>query len=381
MRRVRTAAAVTAAVLLAGCGATASRVAVGSTPPAPTAPVLLVAQAEAALAESDAPAAISFAELAVRANPADVNARRALARYYLAAGRFRAAAEAYDDLVAIDPGSTDARLKQGVALLAAGRTAAGVAVIEASGAPVADRGLALALAGEVGPAVVLLDDAARMPGAGARVRQNLALAQALAGRWTQARIIASQDLSPADLDARLRAWASLAAGDAASRTRAFLAVDAAPSDAGRPAELAYRRSGEPQPVMVAEAAPAPKLAAAESAAPAFVTIRRVAPPDLRPATEGGRWVVQLGAFPDEGARADSWRRMRSDVADLANFQPILTRATLPNRGTFHRLAVGNFEKRRGAVDLCLALRAEGRSCFVRRQPTTEAAPIRMASRT
>jgi LysR family cys regulon transcriptional activator len=52
--------------------------------------------------------------------------------------------------------------------------------------------------------------AARAPGATAKVRQNLALSYALAGRWDMARIAAASDMSAADLDARMEQWAAFA---------------------------------------------------------------------------------------------------------------------------------------------------------------------------
>ena len=55
-------------------------------------------------------------------------------------------------------------------------------------------GLALALAGRAAEAIAVLEAAAREQGADATVRQNLALAHALAGDWTEARTIAAQDV-------------------------------------------------------------------------------------------------------------------------------------------------------------------------------------------
>ena len=59
----------------------------------------------------------------------------------------------------------------------------------------ADYGLALALAGRPADAIPVLQHAAGSPRADARVRQNLALAYALAGDWVNARVVASQDVS------------------------------------------------------------------------------------------------------------------------------------------------------------------------------------------
>ncbi|WP_430983686.1 hypothetical protein, partial [Escherichia coli] len=55
--------------------------------------------------------------------------------------------------------------------------------------PVADRGLAIALAGDPATAVEVLEPAARAPEADAKIRQNFALSLALAGRWREAQTV------------------------------------------------------------------------------------------------------------------------------------------------------------------------------------------------
>ena len=71
-------------------------------------------------------------------------------------------------------------------------------------------GLALTLAGRPADAIPVLEAAAREQGADATVRQNLALAHALAGDWTEARTIASQDVPADKLDGRIHQWMQLA---------------------------------------------------------------------------------------------------------------------------------------------------------------------------
>ena len=56
----------------------------------------------------------------------------------------------------------------------------------------------------------VLETAARAQGADSRVRQNLALAYALSGDWTNARTIAAQDVPADQLDARIQQWMQLA---------------------------------------------------------------------------------------------------------------------------------------------------------------------------
>ena len=122
----------------------------------------------------------------------------------------------------------------------------------------ADLGLAMALAGRAGDAVVLLDQAARARGADARVRQNLALAYALSGDWQQARIIASQDVPAAELEGRLQQWMALATpAKPSDQIAALIGVSPALADPGQPVQLALVKENNRQAVAVAAA---PQLA-------------------------------------------------------------------------------------------------------------------------
>ena len=121
----------------------------------------------------------------------------------------------------------------------------------------------------------MLEPAALARGADARVRQNLALAYALAGDWLKARTTAAQDISPAQLGARMEQWAALAQPDAGStRVAALLGVTPV-ADPGQPVRLAL--APELQETRFAEAAtesPVP----AEIVEPAPVEVAFEAPP-------------------------------------------------------------------------------------------------------
>jgi hypothetical protein len=98
----------------------------------------------------------------------------------------------------------------------------------------------------------VLEGAAREPGADSTVRQNLALAYALAGEWTEARTIASQDVPGNELDARIRDWMQLASPKKpADQVAALIGVKPVEVDHGQPIRLALRKSD----TMLAEAAP------------------------------------------------------------------------------------------------------------------------------
>ncbi|MGJ3628208.1 hypothetical protein AB5I41_16950 [Sphingomonas sp. MMS24-JH45] len=109
--------------------------------------------------------------------------------------------------------------------------------------PTADRGLALALAGDPAAAVTLLTAATRTAAADAKTRQNLALAMALSGEWQQARTLIGLDLAPAEADARIVQWAALARPAGASdQVAALLGVTPA-ADPGQPVALALAGAG------------------------------------------------------------------------------------------------------------------------------------------
>ena len=124
--------------------------------------------ARRALQQRRWPVAIARAEHAVALDGADGERRALLGTAYLRAGRFRSAAQAFADTLA---------LRQ-----VDGRTALN---------------LALALGGAPQQGVEVLMAAMRVPGADARTRQNLALALALAGEWPDAFFLVGLDLPPA----------------------------------------------------------------------------------------------------------------------------------------------------------------------------------------
>ena len=98
----------------------------------------------------------------------------------------------------------------------------------------------------------MLEAAARKPGADATVRQNLALAHALAGDWTEARTIAAQDVPADKLDARIQQWMQLASPKKpADQVAALVGVTPAAVDHGQPVRLALRKPD----TMMAQAAP------------------------------------------------------------------------------------------------------------------------------
>jgi Flp pilus assembly protein TadD len=254
--------------------ADASRVASASSkaPKAEQQAAELSAKAQSAAQRREFAEGLGYAERAVELSPRDVGYRMILADLYLKNGRFQSAETTFADVQQLDPGNVRAGFSLALARIALGRPAGAVAELDrlAENAAPADIGLAYALAGEPGRAIELLEPAARAPGATGRVRQNLALAYALAGDWEKARVTAAQDVSPAELGARLQQWAAMAQpGAGAAQVATLLGVTPA-ADVGQPTRLALAPP-PPEPTAFAAAEPLPEPApeTVPAAAPAL----------------------------------------------------------------------------------------------------------------
>ena len=286
------------ATVLAGCVAPQGKVASASHFGGKAAgDIGLATRALAALNANDVPLAVSLAERAVAKTPQDAGFRALLGNAYFAAGRFRSAEQAFRDSLTIYSNQPEVVLKLALVQIALGKNADALAFLNAGRAVLSpsNYGLALALAGETREAVAVLEAAARGPGADPTVRQNLALAYAFAGDWTQARTVAAQDVPASQLDARLQQWMQLAKPARPSdQVAALVGVTPAAIDHGQPVQLALSpgatRQAEaapapapfasPQPQMVEAAPPPPPLPQAYAAveyAPPPPPVRAVAP--------------------------------------------------------------------------------------------------------
>jgi Flp pilus assembly protein TadD len=254
----------------------------------PQGDVGLATRALAAMNSNNLPQAIDLAERAVQKSPDDAGFRTLLGNAYFAAGRFRSAESAYKDSLSLYSNQPQVVLKLALVQIALGKNddalnflQAGHSVIDAS-----DYGLALALAGRPSDAIPVLEAAARETGADARVRQNLALAYALSGDWTEARTIAAQDVPANQLDARIQQWMQFAKpAKASDQVAALVGVKPAADDQGEPVRLALRKND----TMVAEAAPA---AAPQPSRPAQPQLAE-APATPAPAVEAAAAPVEM----------------------------------------------------------------------------------------
>ena len=404
---------------------------------ASTAKVGLATRAQFALASKDYVSAIGYAEQAAEASPKESAVRTLLGNAYFAAGRFNSAEGAYRDSLSLASNQPQVILKLALVQIAQGRNSDALAVLGAARNALdpSDYGLALALAGQPADAVAVLTEHARQPDADAQVRQNLALALALSGDWTNAKIVASQDLSPELVDARIAQWMTFTKPySASSQVAALVGVTPDASDPGQPVRLALNANPAPTravaqaqapapigaaPVQIAEAAPietinvapagqptfaeavAPAplpaaLANTPSPAPAFVA--PVAPKAKSPmfrasAKSGNRLpiqtaafkrssgksgaVVQLGAYGSPERVSYAWDKAAKRYAALRAYTPMSAKFASA-KGTVYRLSVKGFGSIREAQGLCNALKSAGSSCFVR--SVAGDTPVQYASR-
>jgi Flp pilus assembly protein TadD len=210
--------------------------------------------------------AVDVAERAVEGSPNDAAARAALGQAYLDAGRFQSAATTFGDAVALGDTSGRTQLSLALAQIGAGNVQAAVAALDGARdtIPAGDRGLALALAGQTNRGVEILTDALRGGENTPKLRQNLAYAFALDGRWREARVAMAQDVPPDKINDRIGEWAMIAQPeDVQKRVANLLSVPAGVQDAGQPQALAL---GSAQPARQLAAAEAPTPAAPASSA-------------------------------------------------------------------------------------------------------------------
>lgn len=251
-------------------------------------------KARSALENGKVSRAVGFAEAAVAASPRDAGYRALLGQAYLNDGRFASAEAALGEAMELGVSDGNTVLALALAQIAQQKYAQAVELLSVHRdvVPASDTGLALALAGDSEAAIYVLTEAARSEGASARTRQNLALALALSGRWAQARILASQDLSAAKLEQRMTEWAKLAEQPNAPVRVASLIGTKPQADAGMPVRLALsnftdtQMASVPAPVELASADPAP--------------VANYAPPPIMADASGAIRTVEL-PMPERGA--------------------------------------------------------------------------------
>lgn len=435
LRTTSAASFVVLASMIAGCAAPQSHVAAATHFNVKTDENAgLATRALAALNSNEIPMAIDFAERAVAKTPSEAAIRALLGNAYFAGGRFHSAEAAYRDSLALSSNQPQVVLKLALVQIAQGKKDEAVNFLQAGRSVLnpSDYGLALALAGRPAEAIAVLDPLARQADADATVRQNLALAHALAGNWAEARTIAAQDVPAGELDGRIHQWMQLSSPSHPSdQVAALVGVKPALSDPGQPVRLALNM-GSTQLADAAPATAAPAVPFAPSAKPAFVetiapqampvpvvavapapppprattiaslaasalahandafeyVIPRhvqsaVAKPAKRPVVQASvrrgnsPAVVQLGAYQSPDRVLAAWNGAARKYGALKAYLPMSARFASP-KGLFYRLSVHGFASDSEARNLCVSLRRQGGTCFVRN--VAGDAPVNIASR-
>ncbi len=382
------------------------------------------AQAQAALSKGQIDKAISLAEAVVEAAPREPAYRTMLGNAYLRAGRFESAVTTFTDAMQLGDNSARTALALALANVAAGNNRDAVVILDdwREAIPASDLGLALALAGETSRGAAVLADTLRNGEASSKVRQNLAYAYALDGRWREARVMLAQDISADKIDDRVSEWAMQASPENFKKRVATLLAVPVRSDPGQPQVLALRSSSSPEqlaventetkaaavsadaqlapiePVALASSATAtaPAAAQAQSFASAFVenpvvqpipanAIRiaadrpaRVAPARISPvrvaydtvptraATSArpvmnGSHLVQLGSFSSaQGARRASALFVARNPS-LRSYRMTITPAVVRGKN-FWRVAAAGFDAG-SAKGMCSSVKSRGGACF------------------
>ncbi|QIK95999.1 tetratricopeptide repeat protein [Sphingomonas sp. HDW15A] len=247
----------------------------------------LASRALAALESGNHAEAISLAERAVEYKPEDAMFRAILGNSYFAAGRFASAETAFQDSLALSTNQPQVVLKLALVTIALGKNNSAINLLQSAQEMLdpADYGLALALAGRPEDAAAVLDSVARQAGADARVRQNLALAHALAGDWAMARTVAEQDLPPDQVESRVREWMAFAKpGRPSDQVAALTGITPVMIDEGQPIRLALVAQPTRQAEAETAAENAPVVETASVEAPVEATVVEQAVPAVAVAT-------------------------------------------------------------------------------------------------
>ncbi|MBU6393917.1 MAG: SPOR domain-containing protein [Sphingomonadales bacterium] len=384
--------------------------------------------AETALGKGSLEKAIALAEQAVLADPRNASYRTLLGSAYLRAGRFEAARQAFDEAMQLGEDSGKAALSLALADVALGRGNEAVDTLNTyrDSIPAADYGLAMAMAGQTQTGIATLTEALRAGENTPKVRQNLAYAYALDGSWSEAKLMAQQDVPADKLAERLQTWAFMARPEDTRRRVATLLGAPATAEGGQPTALALANFPAPQQLAeeavamaatdkaangdgadlakaAAAALPAPpadavaptvsdassapieaKIAAIDvapsAAAPAPVQpvvsqpvvqpVRgartlRAAAPAVAPAH--GSHVVQLGSFSSAEGAQRAWKHFSTRNRSLAGYHSQTTQVTVNGRQFWRVQAVG-FNGFASARQMCQSVKAKGGVCLVMADP-------------
>ncbi len=389
--------------------------------------------ARVALSKGQPAKAVASSEAAVAASPRDAALRVLLGQSYFKSGRFQSAATTFDDAMKLGDNSARTALSLALANIGAGNQQAALSVLDdwRGEIPASDLGLALALAGEPERGVAILADALRGGDNSPKVRQNLAYAYALAGRWREARVMASQDVPGDQIDKRITEWAATIQPEQYQQRVAALIGTPVRSDPGQPAalalannpaaeQLAAQTTADPAAPVVA-AVPTTQLAAAElpavgeaaevatpepvqqayvapiaepadaGAAPAAPVTRFYSEPmiqsftpqqtvaavrnplKLLPTAMNGSHLVQLGSFSSAQGARRAWGIYSARNSKLSAYRMTITPAVVRGKNVW-RVAAAGLNGAGAANGLCSSVKRGGGACFAYAVPAGRKSP-------
>jgi cell division septation protein DedD len=324
--------------------------------------------------DEDAPP-LSRVEVAVTRDPANAGIRTALAQSYVEQGRFISARESLEDALALGDRNPKTIITLALVNVALGRSDAALVLLDdnQSALSPSDLGLALAIAGNPGRAIDVLGSALRNGENTVRLRQNLAYAYALAGRWREAQIMLGEDLDPTAVDARITQWAKIVNPEAyVARAASVLGQGPIDIDPGQPTVLALNTASKnlvDPSSMNAEFA----LTGAKDAQMSADRLSPIASPEtvpdlllvmpISPIATPGRFAVQLGVFSSAANADKAWAAYRVKHKQLASLSKQIL--PLPAKGrTLNRLIADGIATEDKALSLCGAVRSSGGDCMV-----------------
>ncbi len=126
---------------------------------------------------------------------------------------------------------------------------------------------------------------------------------------------------------------------------------------------------------------APKIAPSKVKAAKVAAAKPVAKPiaaaSVQSAGSGG-FVVQLGAFANEGSAQAAWNGALKKTAEIGNFSASSARVKVKG-ASLYRLSVSGFTTKEAAGQVCASIKSAGGACFVR--SVSGDAPLQWATAT
>lgn len=336
----------------------------------------LAEQVRKALARGKVDKAIQIAEQKVAADPLAASHRGLLGQVYLRAGRLESAAVALEDAIALGDRSGRTALALSLAKAGLGLHGEAAALLDdwRDAIPPADLGLAYAIAGETQRGVDILIHALRGGENTPKLRQNLAYAYALDGRWLESRVMAAQDVPADQLDDRMSEWASRIRPGNSRVLVASLIGAPMRHDPGMPAMLALAERPKPQHlaqdadeapaveaalVQADDVEPTPAASPLAQTFPAKGTVAAWPQPARR--ISALSHAIQLGSFTTERDARRAWEHYVRRNPELRNFRMVI-RPALVRGKTYWRVAAAGLDGR-AAQGLCAKVKLRGGGCF------------------